>query len=67
MEVKQAAMEEIRAARASTTSGARGHQAEEGKEGGQVDILNLANMDEPFCELFLNKALLVLELWTAWQ
>jgi len=35
MEVKQAAMEEIRAARASTTSGARGHQAEEGKEGGQ--------------------------------
>ena len=44
MEVKQAAMEEIRAARASTTSAARGHQAEEGKEGGQVDILNLTNV-----------------------
>merc|ERR1719209_1680623 len=35
LEVKQAAMEEIRAARASAASGARGHQAEEGKEGGQ--------------------------------
>ena len=45
MEVKQAAMEEIRAARASATSGAPGHQAEEGKEGGQVDIFNLANME----------------------
>ena len=60
LEVKQAAMEEIRAARASRPA------AEEAKEGGQVNILYLREYTSNFHiesdEAVLNKILAVLEL-----